>query len=256
MWLLEDTFHLFERQLRASVRMPVFVLLSVVQPLLWVVIFSQLFRAVTSISGFSGDSYVQFLAPGVAVMTALFGAAYSGLGLLGDMRSGVLDRMLATPVHRSALIGGRLTFSACQVVVQSCVILAAASLLGARPRGGAGGLLLTLAAAALLGAGIAALSSAIALVTRRQELVLGVMNSLALPMTFLSSLMMDPALMPRWIRLAATVNPVDWAVVTARGGYERGLAAGVNPEAALLAGFTLATTVFATRAFRRYRSSL
>lgn len=255
MRFLEDTFYLFERQLRSSVRMPVFVLMSIVQPLLWVVIFSQLFGAIASLSSFSGESYVQFLAPGVAVMTALFGAAYSGLGLLGDMRSGVLDRMLATPVRRSALIGGRLTFSACQVVVQSCVILAAASVLGARPRGGAGGLLLTLAAAALLGAGIAALSNAIALLTRRQELVLGVMNFVALPMTFLSSLMMDPGLMPRWIRLVAVVNPVDWAVVTARGGYERGLTAEVAPAAALLAGFTLATTAFATRAFRRYRSA-
>lgn len=256
MRFFEDTFHLFERQLRSSVRMPVFLLLSIVQPLLWVLIFSQLFGAVASISGFSSGSYVQFLAPGIAVMTALFGAAFSGLGLLGDMRSGVLDRMLATPVHRGALIAGRLAFSAAQVVVQSCVILLAAAALGARPRGGVGGLLLTLAAAALLGAGIAGLSSAIALLTRRQELLLGAMNVLALPMTFLSSLMMDPALMPRWIRRVAAVNPVDWAVVTARGGFERGLTADVAPAAGLLLAFSLATTAFATRAFRRYRASL
>lgn len=256
MGFLEDSFHLFERQLRSSVRMPVFLLLSIVQPLLWVLIFSQLFGAVASISGFSGESYVQFLAPGIAVMTALFGAAFSGLGLLGDMRSGVLDRMLATPVHRGALIAGRLAFSAAQVVVQSSVILLAASFLGARPRGGVAGLLLTLAAAALLGAGIAGLSSAIALLTRRQELLLGAMNVLALPMTFLSSLMMDPALMPRWIRLVSVGNPVNWAVVAARGGYERGLTAEVALPAALLLAFTLAATASATRAFRRYRASL
>jgi len=76
MGFLRDTWYLFLRLARATVRMPVFVLIAVVQPVLWVVLFGQLFGAVTRISGFGAASYVQYLAPGIAIMTALFGAAY------------------------------------------------------------------------------------------------------------------------------------------------------------------------------------
>ena len=103
---LRDTWHLLVRLLWATVRMPVFVLISIVQPILWVLLFGQLFRAVTTIPGFGASSYVQFLAPGISIMTALFGAAYSGMGMLVDIDRGVLDRLLATPVARGALIAG------------------------------------------------------------------------------------------------------------------------------------------------------
>src|SRR5947208_16225362 len=113
---LNDTWHLFVRLMRATMRMPVFVVISIVQPILWVLLFGQLFRSVTTIQGFGASSYVQFLAPGISIMTALFGAAYSGMGLLGDIDRGVLDRLLATPVSRGALIAARVLSSAAQVV--------------------------------------------------------------------------------------------------------------------------------------------
>src|SRR5258708_40196455 len=78
--LAADLWHLFVRLVRASLRMPVFVVISIVQPIIWVLLFGQLFQAVTALPGFGARSYVQFLAAGSAVMTALFGGAYSGLG--------------------------------------------------------------------------------------------------------------------------------------------------------------------------------
>src|SRR6185503_10383492 len=76
MTFLLDTWHLFVRLLRQTMRMPVFVMISIVQPVLWVLLFGQLFAKVTTIAGFGATSYVQFLAPGISIMTALFGAAY------------------------------------------------------------------------------------------------------------------------------------------------------------------------------------
>ena len=108
---LRDTWYLFLRLIQATLRMPVFVIISIVQPVLWVLLFGQLFSKVTTIQGFESSSYVQFLAPGIAIMTALFGAAYSGMGILGDIDRGVLDRMLATPVSRGAMIAGRILHS-------------------------------------------------------------------------------------------------------------------------------------------------
>src|SRR3954470_6928526 len=183
---LRDTWHLFLRLMRATLRMPVFVIISIVQPVLWVLLFGQLFKSVTTIPGFESHahvqsiSYVQFLAPGISIMTALFGAAYSGMGLLGDIDRGVLDRLLATPVSRGALVASRVLHSAVQVVVQAAIILAVAGLLGARPHGGLLGLAALLLAAALLGAAFAAFSNALALLARRQELIIAVMNFIVL----------------------------------------------------------------------------
>jgi ABC-2 type transport system permease protein len=247
-----DLWHLFVRLVRANVRMPVFVIISIVQPVLWVLLFGQLFRSVAALPGFGAGSYVQFLAPGIAIMTALFGAAYSGMGMLADIDRGVLDRLLATPVARGALLAARILYSAVQVAAQSAIILLVSAAIGARPHGGAFGVALVLVAAALLGAAFAAFSNALALLTRRQELVIAVMNFIVLPATFLSSMMMSGNLMPAWIRSAALFNPVNWAVVAARGGFEGNWAL-LPRNLGLLAAFALAAAWLATLSFGRYR---
>jgi ABC-2 type transport system permease protein len=251
-----DTWYLFVRLLRATVRMPVFVIISIVQPILWVLLFGQLFRSVTTIPGFGASSYVQFLAPGISIMTALFGAAYSGMGLLVDIDRGVLDRLLATPVSRGALIAGRVLHAAVQVVVQAGIILSVAFLLGARPHGGIPGILAVFLAAALLGAAFAAFSNALALLARRQELVIAAMNFVVLPMTFLSSMIMSRNLMPQWIRGVSRFNPVNWAVTAARDGFEGRAPGELFLSLALLAGFALICAALATRAFGRYRRAM
>jgi ABC-2 type transport system permease protein len=256
MEFLKDTWHLFRRLWRATLRMPVFVVISIVQPILWVLLFGQLFRSVTTIPGFGSDSYVQFLAPGIAIMTALFGAAYSGMGLLADIDRGVLDRMLATPVSRGALIAGRILHSAVLVIFQAGLILLVACLLGARPRGGIPGLLVVFLSASLLGAAFASFSNALALLARRQELVIAVMNFVVLPTTFLSSMIMSRNLMPGWIRGVSRFNPVNWAVTAARDGFEGRAASEMAFSLALLAGFALACGFLATRAFGRYRRAM
>lgn len=256
MSFLRHTYYLFARLVRASARMPVFVIISIVQPVLWVLLFGQLFGAVTKLPGFGSESYVQFLAPGIAVMTALFGGAYSGMGLLADIDSGVLDRLLATPVRRGAIIAGRILHTAVQVMLQSAIILVVAALVGARPHGGVLGVLLVVVAAALLGAAFGGFSNGLALLARRQELIIAVMNFVVLPMTFLSSMIMARTLMPGWIRSASFFNPVDWAVSTARGGFEGLPLATWGLKALLLAAFAVGCSALATAAFGRYRRSL
>jgi ABC-2 type transport system permease protein len=256
MEFLRDTWYLFLRLLRASLRMPVFVIISIVQPILWVVLFGQLFSSVTRIPGFETGSYIQFLAPGISIMTALFSAAYSGMGLLVDIERGVLDRLLATPVSRGSLIAGRLLHSAVQVVVQAGIILTVASLLGARPHGGPVGVLAVLLTASLLGVAFASFSSGLALIARRQELVIAVMNFTILPMMFMSSMIMSRNLMPEWIRGVSRFNPLNWAVTAARDGFEGQSPAEMALCLALLSGFALICALLATRAFGRYRRAM
>jgi len=256
MEFLRDTWFLFLRLVRATLRMPVFVIISIVQPILWVLLFGQLFRAVTTIPGFGSDSYVQFLAPGIAIMTALFSAAYSGMGMIGDIDRGVLDRLLATPASRGALIAGRILHAAVQVILQAAIILGVAFLLGARPHGGVLGVLVVLFTASLLGAAFASFSNGLALLARRQELVIAVMNFIVLPMTFLSSMIMSRNLMPRWIRGVSRFNPVNWAVTAARDGFQGQFTSEMALSLALLAAFALVCTILATQAFGRYRKAM
>jgi len=262
MEFLRDTWHLFVRLIRATMRMPVFVIISIVQPVLWVLLFGQLFKSVTTIPGFESHahaqsiSYVQFLAPGISIMTALFGAAYSGMGLLGDIDRGVLDRLLATPVSRGALIAGRVLHAAVQVILQAAIILVVACLLGARPLGGLPGILTVFLAAALLGAAFASFSNALALLARRQELVIAVMNFVVLPTTFLSSMIMSRDLMPQWIRGVSRFNPVNWAVTAARDGFQGEASSDILTYLALLAAFALICGVLATLSFSRYRKAM
>ncbi|HEV8581897.1 MAG TPA: ABC transporter permease [Thermoanaerobaculia bacterium] len=256
MEFLRDTWYLFLRLVKTTIRMPVFVIISIVQPILWVALFGQLFSSVAKIPGFKGDSYVQFLAPGIAIMTALFGAAYSGMGLLADIDRGVLDRLLATPVSRGALIAGRILHSAVQVIVQASIILLVSWVLGVRPHGGILGVLIVLFTASLLAAAFASFSNGLALLARRQELVIAVMNFTILPMMFLSSMIMQPGLMPDWIGRVSRFNPLNWAVTAARFGFEGEAPAAVALRLALLAGFALVCGFLATQAFRRYRRTM
>jgi ABC-2 type transport system permease protein len=136
------------------------------------------------------------------------------------------------------------------------VILTVALLLGARPHGGVLGVGVLLLAASFLSAALAGFSSALALLTRRQEIIIAASNFTVTPMIFSSSMLMSHDLMPPWLKTVARINPVEWAVVAARNGYE-GRAPGQTAFFLVLsAGFALACGAFATRAFVRYQRSM
>lgn len=251
---LKQTLCFFVRQARQARRMPAILFLANFQPMVWMLLFGQLFQSISTIPGFGNGPYVRFLAPGIAIMTALFGSAYAGLGLLGDMHSGVLDYFLASPVRRGALIAGPLLYTGVQTIFQAALILVVALLMGARPTGDIPGVILVLIAAALLGIAFGAISNALALFTRRQQVLIAAVNFLSLPLTFLSSMIMARELMPNWIRTASYINPVDWAVTTARGGFE-GTLSGVGWRLGLLATFASLCCVLATAAFRKYQET-
>jgi ABC-2 type transport system permease protein len=219
---------------------------------IWLVLFGQLFRRVVELPGFEATSYIQFLTPGVVVMTSLFGALWSGMGIIQDLDEGILDRMLATPVHRGALISARVLHSALTIAVQAMIILGLGFLLGARIPGGLLGFLAILLPAVLLAAGIAALSNGLALLARREETLIAVVNFFGMPLVFLSTGFMAADVMPGWIRVFARGNPVNWAVEAARDAMLGGAWASVGVYCLLLTGFVLVASFAANRAFRVY----
>lgn len=248
-----DTYHMLLRHIRTTLRIPIWIVVTLVQPVIWLTLFGQLFRRVVEIPGFEATSYIEFLTPGVVIMTAMFGSAWSGMSLIEDLNEGVIDRLLATPVHRGAIIAARVLHAALTVLVQSIIILALGLILGARFDGGIAGPFAILLLAALLGAGFSALSNGVALLTRREETLIAVVNFFGLPLTFLSTAFMASELMPGWIRFLAQGNPLNWGVNGARDAMAGGAWLAVLTYTVLLAVFVLLSGIFATQAFRIYR---
>jgi ABC-2 type transport system permease protein len=252
---LSDTWYLLLRHVRTTLRLPIWIAVTLIQPVIWLTIYGQLFRRVVEIPGFGAASYIQFLTPGVVIMTALFGSAWSGMGIIEDLTDGVMDRMLATPVNRASLISARVLHAALTVAVQSVIILLFGMILGARITGGIPGFLAILLMGALLGAGMSALSNGLALVTRREETLIAVINFFGLPLTFLSTAFMASELMPGWIRALSRGNPVNWAVVASRDAMLGQAWGDIGKACLMLAGFALVSVWVSTQAFRAYRKA-
>jgi len=257
--LARHSASLAARSLRALRRQPAFAIMTLVQPIIWLLLFGALFERVVQIPGFdaSRTSYLEFLTPGVVVMTALFSSGWAGTVYIDDMNRGVMDRFLASPVRRGALMAGTLVYQAATTVVQTVVVLVVAVLAGARFPGGAAGVLVTLAAACLISVVMASLSNALALLLRSQEALIGVSQFVVLPLQFLSSALLATTLSAGWVADVARFNPVDWAVVASREALSTGTDwAAVWSRLGLLAALALVMAWLATRAFRTYQRSL
>ena len=129
---LANSAQITNRYLRAFLRQPYYIIGTLIQPVIWLLLFGQLFKSVADIPGFTATSYITFLTPGVVVMSAMLSAGWSGTSYVVDMERGVMDRFLVTPVRRSALIGGELVYQAGMVLLQSLIILGLGYLVGAR----------------------------------------------------------------------------------------------------------------------------
>jgi ABC-2 type transport system permease protein len=252
-----QTWQVSLRYLRVFARQPAFLGITLTQPLIWLLLFGALFKAVTDIPGFDGDSYIDFLTPGVVVMLAVSSAGWTGMGFIEDINAGVMDRMLTSPVWRGALNLGSVVQSVITVSIQTALILLLALLLGADYTNGIGGVLILLLVAALLAAAFASLSNGVGVLARQRETLIGAVSLVLLPLTFLSSALMQQDLVPGWIQTVGDFNPVNWAVEAGRsaamGDLDWGLIAG---RVGLLLALVVVSATFATRAFGTYQRSL
>jgi len=259
MTAIAQTAHVTGRHLRYFLRQPWFVGISLVQPFIWLFLFSQLFRSVTAIPGFSGSGqYLDYLTPGVVIMTALFSCGWAGMAIVEDIDRSIIDRFLTMPIHRSAIVIGLNLYEVVALLVQTLVIAALALLLGARFPGGAVGFGVLVLCAMLIGLSVAAFSDAIALGQPNRETVIGINTLITLPLTFLSAAFMPLALVPDWMATIAGYNPVDWAVEAGRQALTSSTPdwSFILPRVAGLAALAILTSALATASFRSYQRAI
>ena len=257
MTALTHTGYMTATHLRQLWRQPWWIAVSLVQPVIWLLLFGALFQSVADLPGFGSDDYIVYLAPGIVIMTAFFSAGWTGMGLLEDLDRGVTDRLLTSPIGRSALLAGRVVQQTITMVIQSLIMIGIALLAGASFENGVLGVAGLIGIAALISAGFASLSLAFALVTRKEETLIATLTFLQLPLSFISSTLMRPELMPGWMETLANFNPVEWAVEAGRaaalgeGGFDV-----VVTRAGLLTGFLAVAAWLGLRALEKYQRSL
>jgi ABC-2 type transport system permease protein len=199
---------------KVFVQQPAFLFITLIHPAIWLFLFGNLFRRIVDLPGFGGGSYLGYLVPGVVVMSAVSSSMWSGMGVLEEIDRGTMNRFLSTPVRRGAILDAVVIEQALSVTLQSVIIVLLGLAAGARYP--IGGVALLVVSAALLGVVFSALSNTIGMLARQRETIIGLNTLLLLPLTFLSSAFVAPALMPGWMQAVARGNPVSWALSACR----------------------------------------
>jgi ABC-2 type transport system permease protein len=224
--------------------------------MLWLVLYGQLFKHVGA-QGASNGTYVEFLTPGVVAMNAFFGGMWSGMAMISDLDRHVIDRFLAAPTARVAIVLSQVVRAGITAILQALILLVVALALGVRVHGGVAGWFVVFAGAALLCGVFAGFSHGIALLMRKEASMIAAANFVGMPLMFLSSILVSVALMPGWISAIARFNPVNWGTRAARNAVVLGGDWGpTGIYLALLVAATAATSLFATWCFRAYQRSI
>lgn len=218
MTFLGDTWYLFVRSIKKLLRTPILLFFSLLQPIIFLLLFTQLFSKFAAVPGLfpAGVTYLDYATPGILLQNAFSSALQSGTSIVDDLNSGFLQKMLVTPVNRSAILLGRLTSDAFRVTVQSLIILVLAYLLGFSVETGVLGILAILGIIAFFGLAWSGISLAIGLRTRSAETVFGIGGFLTFPLLFMSTSLVPLNAMPDWIQSVSNVNPISFAVNAVR----------------------------------------
>lgn len=245
---MTETFVIFRRAMRLSLRNPVWVVIGLSQPILYLVLFGPLLEPLTAQLG-TGNAYRLFV-PGILVQLGIFGSMFVGFALIAEYRAGVIESQRVTPASRSALLLGRVLRDVVVLLVQAVLLTLVAWPLGLRAP--VGGVLLGIAVVGLLGAAFSAVSYALALTLKSEDSLAPLLNAVAMPVLLLSGILLPMSLAPGWLETLSDVNPLKHVVDGVRaffgGDFSTGTAWwGLGLTAALVA----LGMWFGTRTFRR-----
>jgi len=230
MLTLAAFFAMFRRTLLKTLRRPVSLTFSFVQPVIWMTCFGFLFQRYR-VDRLSADGqYLTFLVPGVSAMSILFGASQSGIELIRDLQTGFLGRLLRTPTPALVLLGGKLAADVSRLLVQALLIVGLGLLLGARPSPSPVGLAIALVALALLGSLLASLSCSVAMLARSPEGMATYVHLVNMPLLFTSTALVPERHMPGALARISSFNPLSLTVTT----WRRALVLGEIPPLAPL----------------------
>ena len=219
-----------------------------ITPVMFVLMFTYLFGG--AIAG-STREYLQYILPGVLVMSVLFTTVYSGVALNTDLTKGVVDRFRSLPIWRPAPLVGALIGDSVRYLVAGTVIIALGLALGYRPAAGFTGVVAALALVVLFAFALSWVFTTLGLLMRSPNAVMNAGFMAIFPLTFLSNVFVDPATLPRVLERVVELNPISFLANASRGLMD-GSAAGTDILVVLATAAAL-TAVFAPLTTRLYR---
>lgn len=240
-----DTWLIFQRQTLLILRNPVWLIIGVLQPLYFLLLFGPLLK--DALQADSAAAAYRIFVPGLLVMLAMFGAMFTGFGLIAELRAGVIERSRVTPISRVALMLGRALRDVATLLFQALLITVLAIPFGLTVH--IGDLLLAFLMLGLIGVMMSAASNALALKLRTEDALAPLMNGLAQPLLLLSGILLP---LTGWVATVAKFNPFAWAVDASRALFAGNAGDPKVWQSLLILGvLTVAALMWAGRSFAR-----
>jgi ABC-2 type transport system permease protein/oleandomycin transport system permease protein len=251
-WAVTDTLTITRRNLLVWMRVPAYIVFTVVQPVIFVLMFRYVFGGAIRV-GTSGG-YVDFLMPGIIAQTAAFACFGTAIALAQELKKGVIDRLRSMPMARSAVLAGRLVADTLRMLITILVVLAVGYAVGFRFSNGAGLAVAMVALATLFGVAIACISAFTGLAIGDEESVQAFGLIWIFPLTFLSSAFVPLSTLPGWLQAFADNQPVTYTIDAMRAmalGHYGPIEPSLWKSLVWLAGIFIVFAPLAVRAYRR-----
>ena len=213
-WAVRDTLTLTKRELLLWIRVPAYIMFTVIQPVMFVLIFRYVFGGAIPVKVPGG--YVSYLMPGIIGQSAAFASFSTAIALARQSQLGVIDRFRAMPMARGAVLGGRLCADAVRMMITILVIIAVGYAVGFRFQNGVVGAIGMVLMAEAFGLAVCCVSGAIGLAIRDEESVQAFGLIWLFPLTFVSSAFVPVQSMPAALRAFANHQPVTFVIDSMR----------------------------------------
>jgi ABC-2 type transport system permease protein/oleandomycin transport system permease protein len=242
---------LTRRNLLVWYRVPAYIFFTVIQPVIFVLMFRYVFGGAIHVPGIKGG-YVNFLMPGIIGQTAAFACFGTAIALAQELTKGVIDRLRSMPMARSAVLTGRLVADTLRMTVTILIVVGVGYAVGFRFLDGAGPAILMVVIAVVFGMACCVIAAYTGLAIKDEESVQSFGLIWLFPLTFLSSAFVPISSMPGWLQAFANNQPVTFIINTMRA-LALGLPIGDNlwKSAAWLAGIFIVFLPLAVRAYKR-----
>jgi ABC-2 type transport system permease protein len=216
-------------------------------PIMFLLLFTYLFGG--ALAGSTGE-YLQFVLPGILVMSVVMITMYTGIDICNDIEKGVFDRIRSLPIWRPSALVGALLGDAARYSIACLVMISLGVVLGFRPEGGVVGVLAGVALLLVFCFSLSWLWTLLGLYARSEKSVMGISMMVLFPLTFLSNILVDPETLPSWLESFVGVNPISLLVTAVRGlMHGTGTAGEIATVLVICAGLV---AVFGPLTMRRY----
>jgi ABC transporter DrrB family efflux protein len=250
-WAVSDTLTITRRNLLVWMRVPAYIVFTVIQPVMFVLLFVYVFGGAIPVPGIVGG-YKEFLMPGIIGQSAAFATFGTAIALAQELKKGVIDRLRSMPMARSAVLAGRLTADTARMLVTILILVGVGYATGFRFQNGFIPAVAMIALATVFGLAICCIAAYTGLAIGDEESVQAFGLIWLFPLTFVSNAFVRIETMPGWMQAFANNQPVTY-VISAMRSLALGGAVEANllKSVAWLAGIFIVFAPLAVRAYKR-----